>query len=366
MYITINKKELAEVVMKVVRYSERRSATLPVLGAILLVADKKGIYLEATNLETGARFFVEGSVKKEGSVALSGVVLKEVATSLSSSGVVSIEQQGDTVRLSGDGVKSTLKTVSSEDFPTLPLSDDAKIKVILQGVVFKTLIHAVAPYASTSTVRPELSSVLLKASGGSIVAVATDSFRLAEKKLPLEGSLPQFSMLIPAKNALLIAETLTDGEVVMHIDDHQALFLADGEAITTRLVASEYPDYAQIIPKTFTATATVLKKDFEGALRRVAIFSDSFQKIRFNIQTTEKQVTLESHNADVGETEESIPAQCTGESISLSFNHRYLQAPLASMSNESISLASSGIGRPLVITGLGDSGFLYLVMPMNQ
>lgn len=134
----------------------------------------------------------------------------------------------------------------------------------------------------------------------------------------------------------------------------------------SRLVAAEYPDYVQIIPKSFTATATILKKDFESALKRTSIFSDAFQKVRLGFSPKEKHVSLSSRNNDVGETEENIPASVEGEGIELSFNYRYLASPLSSFTSESITLSSSGIGRPLVIRGVGDASFLYLVMPMNQ
>ena len=44
-----------------------------------------------------------------------------------------------------------------------------------------------------------------------------------------------------------------------------------------------------------------------------------------------------------------------GTLLDLSFNHRYLSAALALTSAESISLIAAGIGRPLIIKGVGDT-----------
>lgn len=366
MYITINTKELIDVVMKVVRYTERRSSTLPVLAAILISAQKDSIHFQATNLETSIDAILEGSVKAQGSVALPAQVLREITSSLPNTGTVTLEQKNDTVVLSGSGVKSVIKTVSAEDFPSIPTPEDSKTKTTLSGNTLRSLISLVAPYASVSTVRPELASVLFRAEGGTLTCVATDSFRLAEKKITVAGTLPQFSILIPAKNAILLAETLPEGEVELYADDHQCSFVSKEGRTMTRLVASDYPDYAQIIPKSFVAKATLLKKDFEQALKRTAIFSDSFQKIRLGLSVSKKHVTLSAQNNDVGETAETIAGAVEGEDIELSFNHRYLQAPLTSIAGESIQLSFSGIGRPLVMKPTGDNSFLYLVMPMNQ
>jgi DNA polymerase-3 subunit beta len=136
--------------------------------------------------------------------------------------------------------------------------------------------------------------------------------------------------------------------------------------LTTRLVAGTYPDYAAIIPKSFAAEATLLRKDFEAALRRATVFSDSFQKVRLSLDPSGKKVSFSAQNNDVGTADESVSATISGDAVELSFNHRYLSAPLPLITAESVTLSASGIGRPLVIRGAGDASYLYLVMPMNQ
>jgi DNA polymerase-3 subunit beta len=97
------------------------------------------------------------------------------------------------------GGKSTLKTLPYEDFPTIPFPDAPTAKFTLPGTLLKSLILTVSSFASPSTVRPELGSVLISAEGGMIKAVATDSFRLAEKKVSVSGTIPPFSILIPQR-----------------------------------------------------------------------------------------------------------------------------------------------------------------------
>lgn len=348
------------------RFAERRGTTLPVLGGIAIIATKEKIRFCATNLETGIDLEISGTVKTEGNIALPALVFKEITSSFSGNGILTIEQTGDTATLSSGSAKSTIKTLSYEDFPTLSVPETPTTTFSLSGALLRGLLQSVASCASVSTVRPELASILLSAEGGVVKAVATDSFRLAERKLSVSGAVTPFSMLIPAKNAIDIAQTLPDDDIRIEADTHQCSFSFKKGLVVTRLVAATYPDYTQIIPKSFMAEATILKKDFEAGLRRASVFTDSFQKIRFGIDVGNKQVTLASRNADVGESAESFPVAVTGESVELSFNHRYLQAPLSLIPAESITLAASGIGRPLVMRGVGDSSFLYLVMPMNQ
>lgn len=366
MIITLNKKEFSEGVQTVARFAERRSGTLPVLAGIAIIAGDDGIKLRATNLETGIDLKVEGTIKSDGVVALPASTLRDIASSLSGTGTLTLEHAGDTVTVTTGNGRSTLKTLAYEDFPTLPLPESPKAQFELPGALLRSLVNAVVSYASVSTVRPELASVLLKSEGSTLTAVATDSFRLAEKKISLPGSVSEFSMLIPAKNATDIMQTLPDEPIQISVDEHQCAFYWKRGVITTRLVMANYPDYTQIIPKSFVSEATVLKKDFEAALKRTAIFSDAFQKVRMGFDSGAKAVALSAQNADVGDSNESIPASVNGDAVELSFNHRYLSAPISAVVTESITLSASGIGRAMVMRGSGDQSFLYLVMPMNQ
>lgn len=366
MIITLDKKEFMEGVHSVARFAERRAGTLPVLAGIAIIAGDDGIKLRATNLETGIDLKVEGTIKETGVVALPASTLKEIASSLSGTGLVTLEHAGDTVVVSTGNARSTLKTLPFEDFPTLPLPEAPQAKFTLPGTLLRGLVTSVMSYASTSSVRPELASVLVAAEGGTLKAVATDSFRLAEKKVALKDTLAPFSMLIPAKNAVDIMQTLPDEDIQVSVDDHQCAFFWKKGVLTTRLVSANYPDYTQIIPKAFVSDATLLKKDFEAALKRTAIFSDTFQKVRLGFDTSAKKVSLSAQNADVGDSNEAVSGAVSGDSVELSFNHRYLSAPLANIQAESVTLSASGMGRAMVMRGTGDSSFLYLVMPMNQ
>ncbi len=366
MNISIEKKEFSEAVHIVARFAERKSATLPALSSILIIAGDDGIKLRATNLETGIDLKLPGKILADGVVAIPAVILQQIAGSLAHEGKVTLEHIGDIVTVTSDTGKSSIKTVPYDDFPTIPFPENPKNRVVIAGVLLKNLFTAIASCASPSTVRPELSSVYLSIEGGVLTAVATDSFRLAEKKVPLSNNGSQGTFLIPAKNALDIAQALPDNDIVMSFDEHQCAFVGDHGLLVSRLTNAVYPDYRQIIPKESVAEAIVLRKDFETALKRTTIFSDSFQKVRMQFDPKKNTFSFFARNADVGESSETLPARVSGSALDLSFNHRYLSAVFALTAAESLSLTASGIGRPLIIKGVGDTSLLYLVSPMNQ
>lgn len=366
MNISIEKRIFSEAVHIASRFAERKSTTLPVLGSILILAGDEGIKMRATNLETGIDLKIEGTCTTKGVVAIPAPILQQIAASLTSEGKITLEHTGDIVSLVSGTGKSIIKTVPYDDFPSIPFPENPKNRIVLPGVLLKNLFTTIASCASTSTVRPELSSIYLSIEGGVLTAVATDSFRLAEKKVPLSNKGTQGKFLIPAKNSLDIAQALPDDEIILSFDEHQCAFVSTQGMLVSRLTNAVYPDYRQIIPKESVVEAVVLRKDFENALKRTTIFSDSFQKVRISFDSKKNTFSLFARNSDIGESSETLSAHITGNPLELSFNHRYLGAALSLTTAESLSLQAAGIGRPLIIKGVGDTSLLYLVSPMNQ
>jgi DNA polymerase-3 subunit beta len=366
MNISIEKKEFSEAVYKVARFAERKNTTLPVLSSILIIAGNEGIKMRATNLETGIDLKLKGKCVIDGVAAIPAAILQQIAGSLTQEGDITLEHTGDIMSLTSGTGKSLIKTVPYDDFPSIPFPENPKNRIVLPGVLLKNLFTTIASCASTSTVRPELSSIYISIEGGVMTAVATDSFRLAEKKIPLPNKGTQGKFLIPAKNTLDIAQTLPDDDVILSFDEHQCAFVTTQGMFVSRLTNAVYPDYRQIIPKESVVEAVVLRKDFETALKRTIIFSDTFQKVRLSFNPKKNTFSFFAKNTDIGESSETLQSHISGSALDLSFNHRYLAAALTLTTTESISLSAAGIGRPLIIKGVGDTSLLYLVSPMNQ
>ncbi len=366
MNISIEKKEFSEAVHIVARFADKKSATLAALSSILIIAGDEGIKLRATNLETGIDLKLKGKIGADGVVAIPATVLQQIAGSLTQDGDITLEHTGDIMRITSGTGKSSVKTIPYDDFPSIPFPENPKNRIIIPGVLLKNLFTSIASCASTSTIRPELSSIYLSIEGGILTAVATDSFRLAEKKIPLSNKGTQGKFLIPAKNALDIAQAIPDDDIIMSFDEHQCAFVSEKGMLVSRLTNAVYPDYRQIIPKESVVEAIILRKDFETALKRTTIFSDAFQKVRISFDPKKNTFSFFAKNTDIGEASETLTARVSGGALDLSFNHRYLAAALPLTNTESISLTAAGIGRPLIVRGVGDTSLLYLVSPMNQ
>lgn len=367
MIFSIEKKKFLEAVQIVSRFADHKSTTLPVLSSILIIVGDDGIKMRATNLEVGVDLKLDGGeIKNKGAVAVPASILQQITNTFSNTGTINFEYIGDSLSITNETGKSLVKTVSYDDFPSIPFPESQKNRIVLSGAVLKNLLISTASCASPSTIRPELASIYLFIEGGTLTTVATDSFRLIEKKTPLTNKGSQGKFLIPAKNAFTIAQALPNDDIILSFSEHQCAFVSTIGMFVSRLTNATYPDYRQIIPKESIIEATVLRADFENAIKRTSIFSDPFHKIKISFDPKKKLLTLFARNQDVGESLETLPAHLLGSPLDLSFNHRYLSAVLGLTNTESFSLLAAGIGRPLIIKGVSDPSFLYLVSPMNQ
>jgi DNA polymerase III subunit beta len=202
-----------------------------------------------------------------------------------------------------------------------------------------------------------------------MVCAATDSFRLAEKVITETGARATGEMLIPLKHALELVhvlERLDDDTVSLSTDDAQLLVIGSGTRFVSRIVDATFPNYKEIIPKKFTSEATVLKNDLAEMLRKARVFSGNEMHVGLHIYPKKKIFTATARSADVGEMSDSIDAALSGDDLDINFHIGYLADCLATIESDSVTLGFSGAGRPLVIRGVSDTSFTYLVMPLNR
>ncbi len=360
------KDKLEAAVSKAEKITEK-NATLPVLRCVLLVAQNNSLKIRATNLDLGIETTLPVKIEKEGVVAVPGAILNSFISSVYGSKNITLELKDNNLVVSTDSGSTTIKTYPYEDFPIIPHVAESETLRISAKTLVRGL-RSVVYSASLSSIKPELSSVYVYFEDGKIVFVATDSFRLAEKKIP-EKKIKGFDpILIPFKNAIEIIRALEDvsDEVEINFNKNQISFTYEGLYLTSRLIDGVFPDYKQIIPKEFTAEAVVLKQDLINLLKLSNIFTDKFNQVVVKTLPTKKIFSVTTKNTDIGENNSTIPAALSGEDLEIAFNYRYILDSFSSLETDSLSLSFTGLNRPMVIRPVGDTSFMYLVMPMNR
>jgi len=345
-----------------------KNLTLPVLNNLLLVAKDNKFFIRSTNLDLGIEIEVQCKVLKEGTVAVPGSVLHGLISTIYNSNKVNLEVVDNNLVVSTDSNNALIKTVRHDDFPTLPKVESSK-NINIKAIDFVNGLKSVWYSASVSSIKQELSSVYIYNNDGKIVFVSTDSFRLAEKTVQIKDKIDDFEpILIPLSNIGEITRVLEyiGGNIDIKLSNSQISFISDKIYLTSRLINGNFPDYKQIIPKSYTTEVVVLKQDIINTLKNTNVFSDKFNQVSFSVNPSEKSFTVSSKNENVGEVTDAVDSAIKGEGLNINFNHKYISDCFQSINPDSVLLEFAGLSKPMVVRGVGDASFFYLVMPMNK
>ncbi len=365
MKIATTKEKLLNGILMAERITGKKES-LPILACVLIDATKD-ITLRATNLEAGIEVSVPGEIVEKGVVAVPASILSQTIRSISGEKISLSSEEGNLL-VESRGTKTLIKAIPHEEFPALS-SDGGKKDIKLSRERLIHGIQSVAYAASPSMIRPDLGSIYISIQDGVMVCVATDSFRLAEKLVSETGAKNSGELLIPLKHALELVhvlERLDDDTVSISTDDAQLVVTGAGTRFVSRVVDATFPNYKEIIPKKFTSEATMLKSDLGEMLRKARVFSGNEMHVGLHLYPKKKIFTATARSADVGEMSDSIDAALSGDDLDINFHIGYLSDCLSSIESDSVTLGFSGPGRPLVIRGVSDANFTYLVMPLNR
>lgn len=365
MKFSTTKESILNAVLTCERITGKKES-LPVLSCVVIDA-AHNLILKATNLEAGVEVAVVADVVEKGTIAVPASILSQTLRSIMAERITFTSEENNLL-IESKGTKTLIKSVAHEEFPALPAPGSGNvIKIARQG--FLSALQAVSYAASPSMIRPDLGSIFLVVKKGTLISVATDSFRLAEKTILDTGATMEGELLIPLKHALElthILERLEASDISLSIDDSQLSLQGGGTRFSSRVVDAQFPNYKEIIPKNSTTEATVLKSDFAEMLRKARVFSGTDMHVGLHVYPKKKIFTATARSNDVGEMSDNIDGALSGEDLDINFHIGYLADCLSSIQADSITLSFAGPGRPLVMRGVSDNSFMYLVMPLNR
>lgn len=346
-----------------------KNLSLPVLGYILLAAADNTIIVRATNLDLGAEWRLPARVIAPGEVLVSGAVLYNFLSNLGGVDKLTMELINNNLTVATATSSTLVKTYPAEDFPTLP-EPEQPAEFRLGAEEFIAAVKATAYAASPNDIKPEIASIYLYSDGQTGYAVATDSFRLAEKKLnpTTVGKNETPKLLIPIRNVAEIGRLLEtqSGQLLWRHNRNQLTIVTDQLVITSRLIDGIFPDYQQIMPTKYESQAIVERAALGNALKMAQIFTDRLNHVTLKLRPDDQLIELTSQNGDVGENTSLIPASVNGEELTINFNLRYLLDGLQAETDPQLVLQFNGRTKPIMLTGASDGSFRYLIMPLNR
>lgn len=371
----------------------------PILSNVLIKSiDESSIKFHGTDLDLTIETKTQAVVYTPGAITLPGKKLLEIISKLPND-LVSFQVNKETYETTVTCKRSkfSISGLPADDFPKT-IDQRPKEAVLMPGDILKKSILQTAFAAASFDTSSILGGVYMVIADGNFECTATDGSRLAHRfeKLNLAASVTPrvesndaeeavgeaseaktatatlekpagIKAIIPAKSCSEIIKVLdsSDGnEVRLGVINGQITFETDTHYLSTRLISGEYPRYQELFPKDFSHLASFKRDELMQAIDRVAVMSDErthLVKLHFEAEN----VQISANTPDVGKAQEEVSIGLEGEPIDIAVNVRYLTDVLQRLMVDEIKLEMTGPLKPLIIKGVGDEGYKYLLMPVQ-
>lgn len=363
MNLQVTQENLNRALNNVARVASGRNA-LPILSNVLIKTIDNRVCVAATDLNLAITHYIGSKVKTSGSITVPARLMQDFVASLPG-GVINLNLEENKLHISTGHYNSTINGVPADDYPVMPSISNGKRWNVGAQRLKKALTQTVLA-ASNDDSRPVLTGVYFYSEKGQLYIAATDSYRLAEKKVgPVKE---EISSLIPASSAQDLLRIIGDHEEDVEVtsDDQQALFRIGDVELVTRLIEGKYPDYKKLIPTKFNTTAKLAKNDIQNITKVSSLFArESAGSVVLEVDCEKNEVSINSLASQIGENSAKAQAQTGGESASITINSRYIIDAINVIEGDSVSLNFNEKLEPFVLKGSADDSYTHLIMPLK-
>ena len=375
MKVTVLQENLARGLGIVSKAVSPRS-TLPVLANVLIASDEGRLRLSATNLEMGITCWIPARIEEEGSTTVPARTFGDLVSTLPGD-QVSLKLDVDTQSLNVRGGTSTndIKCIDAQEFPPLPVPELEGAMQINSGD-FREMIHQVAFAASTDEARPVLMGVLIQVDKDKLTMAAADGFRLSVRNAVLSAPVTDpVSAIVPAQALRELARVAHDSEepiyMVLPKGRGQVIFRVKDVEVVSQLIDGTFPDFNQIIPRSYKSRTLVSTASLLKACKQAEIFAREGSNVaRFNIKNAQgemqpSEVEITATSEETGKNETIVEATVDGGGLLIAFNVKFLREALEVIRTPNVALETSAPNAPGVVRPVGEDDFLHVIMPMH-
>lgn len=348
-----------------------KKQTLPILSNVLLSLNAQQLSLTATDLEVElvGRVGVD-DVKQAGAITVPARKLVDICKSLPENETVNLTLEKDRLLLKSGRSRFVLATLSADDFPAVE-DEPAAYSFTLPESALRHLIEKTYFAMAQQDVRYYLNGILFHVNSEVLEMVATDGHRLA--KCTQAGSTisveKDIQVIVPRKGIMELMRLLshTEGDVTVHIGEHNIRVVSDAFTFTSKLIEGRFPDYQRVIPRKPAHSVLVDRQTLKQALTRVAILShDKYRGVRLVFE--ENTLQIFTHNSEKETAEEALTIDYPHPALEVGFNVTYIQDVLGAISSPLARISFTDAGSSVLIEGHEENSTcdaLYVIMPMR-
>ncbi|MCX7880226.1 MAG: DNA polymerase III subunit beta [Ignavibacteria bacterium] len=394
MQFSIDLKALNQALQKVIPALPRKSP-IPALEHFYFHLDGDTLKIIASDQNVTIMSQVTVNPIEEGKVLVPGKKITDITKALEEGGEISFTSDEETYTIS---IKTTfghysMKGLDPEEYLELrelfqsekpdisklvqPLDEEAKINAA--AISMKDLSWAAErTYFSVSTddFKPALTGVFFQFQKDKVNLVSTDGYRLTRATIfsDTQNIFPSdLGVIIPARTVELLRK-VDDDVLISFISDEKKIthtrFDIGNTVIITRVISENFPKYENVIPASNPHQIIVNKKEIIPALRRVALFASTFQKL-VRCEISSNMITLTTEDRESGtQASETIPCEYNGTNFVVGFNYELLIEAINNIvtldDSEQVYIYLSEASKPAILKpSQNEERLLMLLMPMR-
>ena len=345
---------------------------MPVLENLRLDLTDRGLFITGSNLDISIKTQVpyklgeEDIIRnyKEGSTLIKAKLITDIARKMDSDEITLDVIDSTIATISNNRSEYRLNCVKPDEYPDLDL-EASGVQLTLTVNDFNTLVNQTAFAASLKEQRPILTALNLEARDGVLTATATDSARMARKTLSIPLGV-EFVANVPAKMMNEVNHLLEGREsVTIAFSDKKALFTIGTTVVATRLIAGDYPNTKNIVPKVTNYLLEVNANDLMKAIERANILSIDRENI-VDLSMSEDSIEISAKSSQVGSAVERIDVfKYVGQNLHISFNSGFVIEAVKALGSADVTLAFVGEMKPFVVENASDDSVVQIVTPIR-
>lgn len=345
---------------------------IPILNCIKFELTKDGLHLMSTDNEIAIKTFIDKNqienIEITGEIVVSGKYIYEIVRKLPND-IITIEEVMDSkIYITTTNSSFTLNCNEASEFPNLELENN-KTPISIPKKLFKTIISQTSFATSTQESRPVLTGINFKINENILECTATDSYRLAKKRIELSISLTEdINIIVPTKNLNELTRLFDEDEedLQLHIFNNKIIFQFDSIIMMSRLINGTYPDTSKLIPTEFTMDFEVELSDLYNSIDRASLLTNEADKNTIKLCSKNNIATISSNIPEIGNVEDRVEIlKSNDEEINIAFSSKYMMEALKSFDTQKVQLLFNGEIKPIIIKNPEMDDLIQLILPIR-
>jgi DNA polymerase-3 subunit beta len=331
-------------------------------GLTLLASDGEITISTKIDADSGSENII--TVIDEGSILLSARYITEIIRKIESERIGIELIDTNLIRIYDNNSNFNLNGFKVEDYPNIDFNCDGS-SVSLSSDDLKTAIQQTTFAASDKEARPILTGVNLKANNNILEFTATDSYRLATKKINLKQN-SEFNVTIPAKNLIEVGRLIeNETKVEINVCERKIIFTLDGTIISSKIINGLYPDTSKLIPSSFESRFETLAGVLISAIDRASLLSVDRSNV-VKLTLSKEKVEITSKSQEIGSVTEKIESYTyEGPRLDISFTAKYAIDAIRAIGTEDVAIFFNGDMKPFILKNTQDESIIQLVLPVR-